>query len=119
MKAIQFTGYGDISEKVIISEIQKPILNKDEVLIETRSVSVNPLDIKVIEGKLKAVRKFKLPATLGYDVSGIVVDKDKNVTDFNIGDEVFSKVNKQGTFTEFVVVHKDIICAYNSQTYNK
>ena len=109
MKAIQFTGYGDISEKVRISEIQKPILNKDEVLIETRSVSVNPLDIKVIEGKLKAVRKFKLPATLGYDVSGIVVDKDKNVTDFNIGDEVFSKVNKQGTFTEFVVVHKDII----------
>lgn len=109
MKAIQFTGYGEVSKNIKISEIEKPIINKDEVLIETYAAGVNPLDIKVIEGRLKRVSKFKFPATLGYDVSGIIIEKGTNVTDFNIGDEVFSKVNKQGTFTEFVAVHKNLI----------
>jgi NADPH:quinone reductase-like Zn-dependent oxidoreductase len=109
MKAIQFTGFGNISENIITAKIEKPIINKDEVLIEIYAAAVNPLDIKVIEGKLKKVSKFKLPATLGYDVSGIIIEKGVNVTDFNIGDEVFSKVNKQGTFTEFVAIEKNIV----------
>ena len=109
MKAIQFIGYGEISKNTITSEIEKPIINKDEVLIEAYAASVNPLDIKVIEGNLKSVSKFKFPATLGYDVSGIIIEKGENVTDFNIGDEVFAKVNKQGTFTEFVAINQNII----------
>ncbi|WP_335977214.1 NADP-dependent oxidoreductase [Gaetbulibacter jejuensis] len=109
MKAIQFTGYGNISENIIISELKKPTINSEEVLIETYAASVNPLDIKVIEGKLKSVSNFKLPTTLGYDVSGIIIAKGENVTNFNIGDEVFSKVNKQGTFTEFVAVNQNLI----------
>ena len=93
MKAIQFTGYGEVSKKVKTSEIVKPTISKDEVLIETYAASVNPLDIKVVEGKLKSVSNFKLPTTLGYDVSGIIIEKGENVPNFNIGDEVFSKVN--------------------------
>jgi NADPH:quinone reductase-like Zn-dependent oxidoreductase len=104
MKAIQFTGFGNISQNIITAKIEKPIINK-----EIYAAAVNPLDIKVIEGKLKKVSKFKLPATLGYDVSGIIIEKGVNVTDFNIGDEVFSKVNKQGTFTEFVAIEKNIV----------
>ena len=109
MKAIQFTGYGEVSKKVKTSEIVKPTISKDEVLIETYAVSVNPLDIKVVEGKLKSVSNFKLPTTLGYDVSGIIIEKGENVPNFNIGDEVFSKVNRQGTFTEFVAVNQKLV----------
>lgn len=109
MKAIQFKGYGDISKNIITSEIEKPIIDKDEILIEVYAAGVNPLDVKVIEGKLKSVSTFQLPATLGYDVSGIIVEKGENVTNFNIGDEVFSKVNKQGTFTGFVAINQNII----------
>src|SRR5690606_17112723 len=96
-----------ISESIVFSEIEKPTITKDEVLIEIYAAGVNPLDIKVIEGKLKSMGKLKLPATLGYDVSGIIVEKGANVTNFNIGDEVFSKVNKQGTFTEFIAVNQN------------
>lgn len=109
MKAIQFTGYGEVSKKVKTSEIVKPTISKDEVLIETYAASVNPLDIKVVEGKLKSVSNFKLPTTLGYDVSGIIIEKGENVPNFNIGDEVFSKVNRQGTFTEFVAVNQKLV----------
>lgn len=109
MKAAQFTKYGEIVNSVIISEIDKPTIKKDEVLIETFAAGVNPLDNKVIEGALKQVKRFKFPATLGYDVSGIVVEKGEYVSQFNIGDEVYSNVVKQGTFAEYVAVSQKFI----------
>jgi len=109
MKAIQQIEYKEISESIKFSEIEKPTITKDEVLIEIYAAGVNPLDIKVIEGKLKSMGILKLPATLGYDVSGIIIEKGANITNFNIGDEVFSKVNKQGAFTEFVAINHNLI----------
>lgn len=109
MKAAQFTKYGEIATSVIISDIEKPAVGKDEVLIEAIASGVNPLDLKVIGGALKRVRKFTFPATLGYDVSGVIVEKGENVTDYNIGDEVYANVIKQGTFAEFVAVKAKVI----------
>lgn len=109
MKAIQHTAYEEISDSLILSEIEKPTINKDEVLIETYAASVNPLDIKVIKGKLKTQDKYTLPATIGYDVSGKIVEKGENVTNFNIGDQVYAYVDKQGSFAEFVSVKQNII----------
>ena len=109
MKAIQQIEYKEISESIAFSEIEKPSITKDEVLIEIYAAGVNPLDIKVIEGKLKSMGKLKLPATLGFDVSGIIIEKGDNVTNFNIGDEVFSKVNKPGAFAEFVAINHNLI----------
>ncbi|RMA65962.1 NADP-dependent oxidoreductase [Ulvibacter antarcticus] len=109
MQAIQHIGYGEISENIKFTEIEKPTINKDEVLIETYAASVNPLDIKVIKGKLKGLGKYSLPATMGYDVSGKIVGKGENVSDFNIGDEVYAYVDKQGSFAEFVAVKQNIV----------
>ncbi len=109
MKAAQFTAYGDPSEHITINQIDKPSINANEVLIETYASGVNPLDYKIIEGNLKSVYKFDLPATLGYDLSGKISAIGENVTKFKIGDDVFSKVNEQGTFAEFVAVNQTII----------
>lgn len=109
MKAAQFTKYGEIANSVIIADIEKPSITKDEVLIETYFSGVNPLDNKVIEGELKSVKRFRFPATLGYDISGIIAAKGENVSNFEIGDEVYSNVIKQGTFTEFVAVNQKIV----------
>jgi NADPH:quinone reductase-like Zn-dependent oxidoreductase len=109
MKAIQHIAYGKISESIKLSEVQKPTISKDEVLIETYAASVNPLDIKVLTGKLKTKKNYILPATLGYDVSGKIVEKGENVTNFNIGDEVYAYVDKQGSFAEFVSVKQNIL----------
>lgn len=109
MQAIQHIGYGEIPDIVKFSEIEKPAINEDEVLIESFAASVNPLDLKVIKGKLKRLGKYTVPATMGYDLSGRIVQKGKNVTGFNIGDEVYSYVNKQGAFAEFVAVKQNIV----------
>lgn len=104
MKALQHIHYGETSISVAFSEISKPEIKTDEVLIETFAASVNPLDIKVINGKMKAVRKTTFPTTLGHDVSGKIVEIGKDVTAFNLGDEVYAYLAKQGAFAEFVSV---------------
>ena len=67
------------------------------------------MDIKVIEGKIKTQRNYTLPATLGYDVSGKIVERGENVTTFNIGDEVYAYAAKQGSFAEYVAVNQKIL----------
>jgi NADPH:quinone reductase-like Zn-dependent oxidoreductase len=109
MKAIQHIAFGKVSESIKLSEIEIPTINKNEVLIETYAASVNPLDIKIISGKLKTQRNYTLPATLGHDISGKIIKKGENVTNFKIGDEVYAYVAKQGAFAEFAVIKQDIL----------
>ena len=47
-----------------------------------------------------------LPSTSAYDVSGIVVETGNEVSDFEIGDLVYSRVPQEqmGTLAEFVAV---------------
>jgi len=64
------------------------------------------VDWKIRSGSLKILTGRKFPKILGGDVAGIVVDKGKNVTLFNTGDEVYGKLNafKGGSYAEYVSV---------------
>jgi NADPH:quinone reductase-like Zn-dependent oxidoreductase len=57
-------------------------------------------------GIFKAVVKFQLPATLGSDLAGVVVEVGSRVTRFKVGDAVFANIFDQGTgsIAEFAVV---------------
>ena len=109
MRAIQHIKYGEISKSITVSEIEKPTINKDQVLIRVIAASVNPLDLKVVSGAVKTQKNYALPATMGYDVSGVIVEKGEDVSKFNIGDEVYAFVDKQGSFAEFVAIDQNII----------
>ena len=52
-----------------------------------------------------------LPSTSAYDVSGIVVEKGNEVSNFEIGDLVYSRVPQEqmGTLAEFVAVTSDAV----------
>jgi NADPH:quinone reductase-like Zn-dependent oxidoreductase len=52
-----------------------------------------------------------LPSTSAYDVSGIVVEKGDEVSNFEIGDLVYSRVPQEqmGTLAEFVVVTSNAV----------
>ena len=109
MKAIQHISYGEISESITISEIEKPTINKDEVLIEVFAASVNPLDIKVVNGKFKGLGSYTFPTTMGHDVSGKIIEIGENVANFNIGDDVYAYLDKQGAFADYVSVKQNIV----------
>lgn len=105
MKAIVLQDFGG-TENLIYRDIPTPSIKDDEVLIQSKALSINPVDIKTRSGKGMAGRiKDLMPVVLGWDVSGVVVKTGKNVTRFKTGDEVFGMVNFPGlgnAYAEFV-----------------
>ena len=96
MKAIVLQDFGG-TENLIHKDIPTPSIKDNEVLIQSKALSINPVDIKTRSGKGMANRiKDLLPVVLGWDVSGVVVETGKNVTRFKVGDEVFGMVNFPG-----------------------
>lgn len=50
MKAIILENLGG-TENLKLREIEKPTIKEDEVLIEVKSISINPIDVKTRSGK--------------------------------------------------------------------
>ena len=109
MKALQIVKYGEIKEGLSLNEIDKPSIKSNDILVEVKAASLNPIDYKMVEGKLKDMISLKLPSTIGFDVSGVVVEKGADVKNFEIGDEIYSRVPQEqmGTVAEFVAVNSE------------
>ena len=105
MKALTFKRYGK-SPGIGFSHVPRPVLKPDEVLVQIHAAGVNPIDNMIPTGLFKAVLKFQLPATLGSDLAGVVVEVGKQVTRFKPGDAVFASIFDQsgGAIAEFAAV---------------
>jgi len=104
MKAIVHRNYGS-PDVLRLEEIEKPVPQDNEVLIEVRAASVNPLDWHFMRGTPHIVRimigLMKPRGTRpGVDVAGVVEAVGSNVTQFHAGDEVFGAC--KGAFAEYV-----------------
>ena len=110
MKALQIKKYGEIKEGLSLNEIDKPSIKSNDILVEVKAASLNPIDYKMVEGKLKDMIPLKLPSTIGFDVSGVIVEKGADVKNFEIGDEIYSRVPQEqmGTVAEFIAVNSDL-----------
>lgn len=94
MKAIILENAGG-TENLKLTEIEKPTIKQGEVLVEVKSISINPIDVKTRSGK-GAFQKLKdeNPLILGWDISGIVVETHSSK--FKVNDEVFGMINFPG-----------------------
>ena len=106
MKSLQIVKYGEISESLAFNETDKPQVQGNDVLIQVKAAAINPIDKSIILGNLQSLLPIPLPATSAYDVSGIVVEKGQEVSDFEIGDLVYSRVPQEqmGTLAEYLAV---------------
>jgi len=104
MKAYQVNRYGK-NEKLHLSEVTKPVINDNEVLVEIHAASVNQIDAKIKSGEFKMVMPFKPPFTIGHDVAGVVTQVGAKVSQFKIGDEVYASI--MGTFAEFIAIKEN------------
>ncbi|WBL24525.1 NADP-dependent oxidoreductase [Zunongwangia sp. HGR-M22] len=111
MKALQITKYGDIKDSIKIAEVKRPEISGSEILIAVKAAATNPIDYKIVQGHLKDMLQLNLPASIGYDVSGEVVEVGNEVKDFKIGDEIFGRVPQEymGTVAEFVAVESKVV----------
>ena len=106
MKALQLIKYGEIKDSLAFNEVSKPTLQAKDVLIEVKAAAINPIDKSIVLGNLQSVLPIPFPSTMAYDVSGIVVEKGDEVSSFEIGDLVYSRVPQEqmGTIAEYVTV---------------
>jgi NADPH:quinone reductase-like Zn-dependent oxidoreductase len=105
MKAFTLIRYAP-SGNIALAEVPRPTVGDHDVLIEVRAASVNPLDGKIGKGELKQILPYSLPIVLGNDLAGVVVDTGSKVSQFAVGDEVFTKPrqNRIGAFAEYLAV---------------
>ena len=111
MKALQLVKYGDIKDSLAFNEVDNPAIQATDVLIEVRAAAINPIDKSIILGNLHNLIPIPFPSTIAYDVSGIVVEKGVEVTNFEIGDLVYARVPQEqmGTIAEYVAVNTNAV----------
>jgi alcohol dehydrogenase len=110
MQAFVVERYGN-NEGVRAIELPEPAVGERDVLVRIHAASVNPVDFKIREGKLKPVLRYRLPFVLGSDLAGEVVRVGARVRDFKPGDAVYGRANKMriGTFAEYIAISEDDI----------
>jgi NADPH:quinone reductase-like Zn-dependent oxidoreductase len=91
VKAATISGY---EAPVITTEIDRPVLKNDSVLMKVHAASLNPIDNVLRSGALKDSMPLSFPYVMGFDVSGEVVEIGKNVRKFKVGDAVFARQNQ-------------------------
>ncbi|EOP23975.1 MULTISPECIES: NADP-dependent oxidoreductase [Bacillus] len=109
MKAMIIDRYGKVPMRM--TEVPTPEINEYEVLAEIHAASINPIDFKIRDGKVKMLLKYEMPLILGNDFSGVIVKMGAKVTNFKVGDEIYARPrkNKIGTFAEYIAIHEDDI----------
>lgn len=108
MKAFIVKRYGK-REKLQLTEVEKPTINENEILVEIYATAINLLDTLIKNGDFKLFLPYKTPFINGHDLAGVVTKVGKNITKFKIGDEVYARPSdfKIGTFAEFIAVNEN------------
>src|SRR3954466_3726817 len=112
MKAFTKTKYGG-PEILQLEDVEKPMLNDNQIRVRVLANSANPADWHILRGKPFFARlslgvfkpKDKIP---GADFAGIVEEIGKNVAHFRVGDRVFGETLKGGAFAEYVCVPANV-----------
>jgi NADPH2:quinone reductase len=94
------------------TDLPDPRPGEGEVLVRVLASGLNPLDTKIRAG-VAAHAKHPLPAILGMDLAGVVVEVGLGVTQFDAGTHVYGMTGGvggiQGTLAEYAAVSADLI----------
>lgn len=106
MKAAQHTSYNKNNIVLNLTDIAKPQIKPNQVLVKVTAAGVNPLDNMISRGDVKMIVPYKLPQTAGNEVVGLVEEVGSSVTNFAVGDRVFGRLplDNIGAFAEYVAV---------------
>ena len=108
MKAVVYTRYGP-PDVLRLTDLQMPVPNDDEVLVQVHAVSLNATDWEVLRGKplySRIMGPFRPRHNiLGSDIAGRVQAAGRNATRFGPGEDVFADIlSHMGGFAESVCV---------------
>ncbi len=98
--------YGGPDVLKLADDAPEPKVGPDSVLVRAKAAGVNPVDVKIREGKLDGLFQTDFPVILGWDLAGVVERAGPAVSEFSPGDEVVGYVREdhvgRGTYAELV-----------------
>lgn len=100
MKALRFHQTGDLSN-LHIEEVPTPVPGAQEVLVRVHASSINPSDVRNVQGKF---HQTTLPRIPGRDLAGVVVDGTNEL----VGREVWATgdlgFDRDGGHAEYIAL---------------
>lgn len=112
MKALCATGYGkNIEDRLEFRNVSLPYLGADQVHVKIHAAALNPADYKIIYGQARLAKRLSKPWVVGFDLSGEIIAVGEKVSDFRVGDKVYSKVpwEQIGTLCEEAIVDANMV----------
>ncbi|MEP1206139.1 MAG: zinc-binding alcohol dehydrogenase family protein [Rhizobiaceae bacterium] len=110
MKALGYSEQGPVSVDgaVVEFETAMPQPGPNDLLVEVKGVSVNPVDFKV---RANRPPPEDGPRVLGFDAAGVVTEVGSDVTLFKVGDEVMyaGEFTRPGSNAEFQAVDERLV----------
>lgn len=95
-----------------VRELEQPEAGPGELLVRVEASGINPLDLKIRSGGA-AHAQSRLPAVLGLDLAGVVVDVGPDVAGFVAGDEVYGLTggvgSLQGSLAQYAAVDARLV----------
>jgi NADPH:quinone reductase-like Zn-dependent oxidoreductase len=107
MRAAVADRYGgpDVLE---VREVDDPKVGPDYVLVRVAAASINPVDSKIVAGRLEGAFPVVWPLIPGWDVAGEVVGVGPAVRHVHVGDQVVGYARKDlvgtGSWAELVAL---------------
>ncbi len=112
MKAILLRALGEPDVLRLEAIAEPEITRPTQIKVKVMAAGVNPIDTKL--RKRGVLTPEGLPAILGCDGSGVVVEIGEEVTLFRPGDEVWycdgGLGGLHGNYAEFAVLQEDVCC---------
>ena len=111
MQAIRIHNYGG-PEVLSLEETPTPTPKAGEALVKIHAASVNPVDWKIREGKMKDFFPTPFPAILGTDFAGVIEAVGPDAAGLQVGQAVFGWAGKGGgTYAEYALAAPQDIAA--------
>ncbi|WP_378954158.1 zinc-dependent alcohol dehydrogenase family protein [Pelosinus sp. sgz500959] len=111
MKAMVIRNYGG-PEVFEIADMNKPDVKPGYALVKVAASSINPIETKIRSGLVPGITPA-FPAILNADFSGEIVALGDNISQWNIGDEVFGCAggvgSLQGALADYMLVDVNLI----------
>ncbi len=87
MKAFVLDSFDE--PPAVRNDLPQPVPGDNELLVRVRASSVNPVDVHIAAGALKAMADYEFPVTIGRDFAGVVEQVGSAVSRYQAGEQVF------------------------------
>src|SRR5437870_13003829 len=104
INAAVYETHGNPADVLQVESQPWPTPSAGEVIVKMRATTIDQADLNQIEGKYPV--RAQLPATLGFEVAGIVAEVDRGVTNVAVGALVILP-HSIGTWRDAVAVKAD------------